>query len=179
MRGLTMTQPWATLVALGAKQYETRGWRTSYRGPLAIHAAKGWPKAAQAICVREPFYSVLDRGGYFRHEHEPPGGTLRVVQLPAGFVVAVVDVVACLQTGISGLFEPDWLAALSAQERAFGDYSPGRWAWRLENVRPIRHPIPARGYQFLWNVEPELLDEIHAQQGATPAGAHEDAPRIE
>lgn len=40
MKALSLTQPWASLVAVGAKRIETRSWRTSYRGPLAIHAAK-------------------------------------------------------------------------------------------------------------------------------------------
>jgi hypothetical protein len=35
MKTLTLHQPWATLVALGAKQIETRSWAASYRGPLA------------------------------------------------------------------------------------------------------------------------------------------------
>jgi hypothetical protein len=40
MKALTLIQPWATLVALGEKQIETRSWDTKYRGPLAIHAGK-------------------------------------------------------------------------------------------------------------------------------------------
>lgn len=40
MKALSLWQPWATLIAIGAKQYETRGWSTPYRGPLIIHAAK-------------------------------------------------------------------------------------------------------------------------------------------
>lgn len=38
MKALTLHQPWATLVAIGAKTVETRGWATKHRGPLAIHA---------------------------------------------------------------------------------------------------------------------------------------------
>jgi hypothetical protein len=38
---LTMTEPWASLVACGAKRIETRSWGTDHRGPLAIHAANG------------------------------------------------------------------------------------------------------------------------------------------
>lgn len=34
MRGLSLTQPWATLVAIGAKKIETRSWTTTYRGAL-------------------------------------------------------------------------------------------------------------------------------------------------
>jgi hypothetical protein len=41
MKVLSLTQPWATLAAIGAKKIETRSWSTAYRGPLAIHAAKG------------------------------------------------------------------------------------------------------------------------------------------
>lgn len=43
MKALTLHQPWASLVALGVKTVETRGWATSYRGPLAIHAGTHRP----------------------------------------------------------------------------------------------------------------------------------------
>lgn len=40
MKAITLWQPWASLLACGAKGYETRSWATSYRGQIAIHAAK-------------------------------------------------------------------------------------------------------------------------------------------
>lgn len=40
MKALTIYQPWATLIAIGAKHIETRSWSTKYRGPLAVHAGK-------------------------------------------------------------------------------------------------------------------------------------------
>ncbi len=43
MKAITLWQPWASLVAIGAKTIETRSWATSYRGPLAIHAAARKP----------------------------------------------------------------------------------------------------------------------------------------
>ena len=43
MKSLSLWQPWASLVALGIKTVETRSWATSYRGPLAIHAATHRP----------------------------------------------------------------------------------------------------------------------------------------
>ena len=50
MKALPVTQPYATLVALGAKHIETRSWSTRYRGPLAIHAGKGLgPVGARAL----------------------------------------------------------------------------------------------------------------------------------
>lgn len=48
VRALTLWQPWASLVAVGAKTIETRGWSTDYRGPLLIHAAKRKPDVGTA-----------------------------------------------------------------------------------------------------------------------------------
>jgi hypothetical protein len=45
MKALTLWQPWATLVAIGAKKVETRCWSKKYRGELAIHAAARIPPA--------------------------------------------------------------------------------------------------------------------------------------
>jgi hypothetical protein len=36
---LSVRQPWAGLIVAGHKDIENRTWRTSYRGPLLIHAA--------------------------------------------------------------------------------------------------------------------------------------------
>jgi len=41
MKALTISQPYASLIASGEKWVENRSWPTGYRGPLAIHAGKG------------------------------------------------------------------------------------------------------------------------------------------
>ena len=41
MKGLTVKQPYATLIAEGIKEYEFRTWKTNYRGEFWIHAGKG------------------------------------------------------------------------------------------------------------------------------------------
>ncbi|MET9956272.1 hypothetical protein ABZ135_32660 [Streptomyces sp. NPDC006339] len=38
LRGLTIKQPWADAVAYLGKDIENRTWRTTYTGPLLIHA---------------------------------------------------------------------------------------------------------------------------------------------
>jgi hypothetical protein len=37
---ISVRQPWAWLIVQGWKDVENRTWRTSYRGPIAIHASK-------------------------------------------------------------------------------------------------------------------------------------------
>lgn len=40
MKALTICQPYAHYIRTGEKRVENRSWKTSYRGPLAIHAGK-------------------------------------------------------------------------------------------------------------------------------------------
>jgi len=80
MKTISLWQPWATLVAIGAKQYETRSWSTKYRGLLAIHAAKRFDEVQKAYCEQEPFCSALLAGG-FSMKNLPLGGILAVVKL--------------------------------------------------------------------------------------------------
>lgn len=43
------------------------------------------------------------------------------------------------------------------REYVFGDYTPGRYAWILEDVKQLPEPIPAKGHQGLWNWEPHWM----------------------
>ncbi len=40
MKALSVRQPWASLIASGAKTIELRSWRTHHRGPLVIVAGR-------------------------------------------------------------------------------------------------------------------------------------------
>jgi hypothetical protein len=151
---LSLSPPYGTLVALRLKKIETRGWQTRYRGPLLIHQTaapgpKGTPEAALwDLCLSEPFRTALPRASPSR--------------LPRGKIVALVELVDCVPTAGprseqgTGPKYADWVHELSEAERAFGDYSAGRWAWLLDNVRPLPEPIAARGMPGLWSWEGEL-----------------------
>lgn len=154
---LTLTAPYGTLIQLLAKCIETRNWQTSYRGRIAIHQGAGLgpvggKRGLTALCGTEPFRSVLLAGGMLWE----PG-------LPLGAVIATAELVDCVPTGVlvqrgeiprhtSEGVPVIW--QLTEQERAFGDYSPGRFAWLLTDVRPLAEPIPARGALGLWKWQP-------------------------
>lgn len=147
MKALMLTQPWATLVALGKKKIETRSWATSYRGPLAIHAAKGFPRPARNLTAQEPFFSALGKG--FNYDYLPLGAVIATCEL--------VNVMRIPAPGGPSLFpltdrERQVLVRLPPPnpEFSFGDYTPGRWAWLLANIKALPEPIPATGSLGLW-----------------------------
>lgn len=145
MRALSLQQPWATLVAIGAKGYETRSWRSGYRGELAIHASKAYPYWCRELELLEYFAEALVR------EPRP---------LPTGAIVALAELADCRKI----VRDPDSFLDDPA-EAAFGDHTPGRFAWRLINVRKLRTPIPIKGSLSLWTVPPATADRVRLQAG--------------
>lgn len=62
MKALTVAQPYAYYIAVGAKPIENRTWPTAYRGPLAIHAGKSraWlDEDTEAECPGMAFGAVV------------------------------------------------------------------------------------------------------------------------
>lgn len=135
MRALTLTQPWATLVATGEKTIETRSWQTEHRGVIAIHAAKGMTEEDKAVCRVHPFSTALRKHG-----------VTAISQLPRGAVIATARLTACVKLSGHVAAEPPE----DSWERAFGDYSRGRYIWTLINVVALPTPIPAQGMLGLW-----------------------------
>lgn len=135
MKTLSLMQPWATLVAVGAKHLETRSWSTAYRGPLLIHASKRFPSYARDLVLIKPMSTILDG-----------------IPLPTGVVIAVVDLVDVMPSESVGCGEH-----VAEPERSFGDYSPGRFVWVLENERLLRRPVPFSGKLRLFDVPDELV----------------------
>lgn len=131
IRGITLFNPWATLVALGMKQYETRAWSTGHRGPLAIHAAgKG---------SFHPTYMELPEINKYAPD-------LKIDHLVFGAVLAIVDMVDC------GEIDQSYINQMTEMELAFGEWQPGRYAWKFENVQKLREPLIVRGQQGFWKV---------------------------
>ena len=132
MKALTLTQPWATLVAREAKRWETRSWTTYHRGPLAIHAAKEYPTYARHLRTIEPFATELRDVG----------------DLPLGVLLCVVELREVLRTEDAAVR----FVIEGTPEESFGDWSHGRYAWRLGIVRSFAEPKEWRGAQGLWNL---------------------------
>ncbi len=128
MKALTLTQPWATAIATGVKAIETRSWRTHYRGPLAIHAAKGFPRKAREFATFEFTIGRIPK------------------RLALGAVIAVATLVDIVPA-------EEVVYEISAIERLYGDYTAGRWAWKFADVHELDEPVPALGHPGLWNWE--------------------------
>ena len=121
MKAFTVCQPYAYAIVAGLKHFETRSWRTTIRGRVAVHAGKS------SFLPMANTRAVDDK-----------------IVLPLGAVIGTVEIVDCVPV-------QDILHGLTKQERALGDYSPERWTWVLKNPIMFDDPIPARGKQVCGN----------------------------
>lgn len=164
MKALSLIQPWASLIAIGAKRIETRSWRTSYRGPIAIHASKGFPGWARDTCDEEPFYSVLTRAGLLwpmGDETLTHQARERYLTIPLSAIVAVAYL---SDVDLAQRIDDAYLvrAGCPPHERDFGDYAPGRVGWLLGAVKRLSEPIPCTGARGLWDVPADIARQLEA-----------------
>lgn len=142
MKAISLWQPWASLISTGAKQIETRSYKTNVRGRIAIHAARKFQLGdLQEVILRtRPFQDGLA-------SLARPNAKVNLFDLPFGKIVATCELVACLPAD-----DRDLLLRMRPVEIEFGDFSVGRWAWMLADIVRLPEPVPCLGRQGWFNV---------------------------
>jgi len=150
---ISLWQPWASLcctthpldVTKSVKGFETRSWRTSYRGPLLIHAAQRFTAEERTACY-EPLIRESLRRSY-----------RSLADVPRGAIIGRVELVEC-HPAMAAVSEADEYA------RAMGYYAPGRFAWEITRPMFFREPIPYRGQQGLFDVPLAVVNGEEVEQ---------------
>lgn len=167
MKALTVRQPHAQLIVMGVKTIETRSWKTDFRGPLVIHAGATPPKTQDI----GPWHVWNESGHVWwldGREGDPESDNY--FELPLGAIVGtcnLVDVVPILEgTDELAIEEPrpcvvpyrsyrrkrfelslwrgnDPEGESIDDQLPYGDFTPGRYAWLLEDAKPTGERCPA------------------------------------
>ena len=156
MKAMSLRDPWGTLWAYDEKKCETRGRYTHHRGPLAIHIARTFADEELACALSEPFKSCLARHNF--HVVEDWQGVSH--NLPLGKIVAVTSIIDCVRSEDFPAKYPD---LDTPQERAFGDFSRGRYIWIRGPVILMPYPVPCRGSLGLWDIPLDVDARIAMQ----------------
>lgn len=137
MKGLTVSQPYASLIAGGRKWVENRTWGTPYRGWLAIHAGK----TSRYLDARA------------------------LLAFPTGRILAVGRLVACLNLEGPRRYDRATVLAdgVTVDDVLKHPYTEGPWCWVVQDVRELPTPLECRGAQGLWDVSAELFETIRGQ----------------
>lgn len=162
MKVITLWEPWATLMAIGAKRIETRDWRPHDDDcgyTVAIHAAKAGlsQRMLMGTCEEEYFRDVLRpllAGVFTGCDGDMGNGNGQprraVPRFDFGHIIAVgtllealpVESIGCLP----GVFD-DYPLLDTPQERAFGNYEEGRYGFVFTAVMRLPIPVPWKSRQ--------------------------------
>ncbi len=128
MKVISIIEPWASLIKEQVKFIETRSWKTNYRGKIYIHASlKKVPKKDERI---NNLVNLLNDKN-FKYGH----------------IIAEANLVDCIYMDESFLKE----IKNNKQEYICGEYSLGRYAWILKDIKSLKMPIKAKGNLGIWN----------------------------
>lgn len=133
IKAWSVRQPYATLIMLGLKQIETKTKTTKFRGTVMVHASSTMGPRERAVAIREGF--------------DPDA-------LPRGVLLGSVEIVDSQR--VEDL-------KVDAVERSVGDYSAGRWGWKLQNARPLASPVTCAGALSFWKVPAAAASKVSAQ----------------
>ena len=125
MKVLTIREPFATLIKDKVKIYETRSWKTNYRGEIYIHAAK----------IRSKASNVNIASTYLKSRENPE------------HMICKCILKNCIYMDENFINE----VKKNKEEYNSGHYEVGRFAWQLEVIEVLKEPIYAKGQLGIWN----------------------------
>ena len=125
MKVLTIREPFATLIKDKVKIYETRSWKTNYRGEIYIHAAK----------IRSKASNVSIASTYLKSKENPE------------HIICKCLLKDCIY------MDEDFISEVKKNKEEYnsGHYEVGRFAWQLEVTEVLKEPIYAKGQLGIWN----------------------------
>lgn len=153
-KALTIWQPWASLVMIGAKRYEFRRWNFADKPHLAklvgrrlvIHAGARPPRLAEVD-------DILNRIVSGESELDQTLAVPFLTDLRAKLAAKGTDPVplaAALGSAILG--RPRSVVDLFADQVADSDrLDQHMYAWPMADTQPFPAPVPAAGAQGFWN----------------------------
>lgn len=128
MKVLTIKEPYASIIMSGLKEYETRSWKTNYRGKIYIHAS---------IKIDDDLKSRKDLQKLVYDNN---------ITLKPGYILCEAYLDDCIY--MNDMF----IKNVSDKEKMVGRYELGRYAWHLSDIRVIE-PVQAKGKLGIWNYE--------------------------
>jgi len=131
VRAISLWQPWASLMACGAKMLETRSWDTAVRGQVYIHASQ------TKDGLKELYHAPLATIEAMEKALDLPMGRW-ATELPFGKIIARGDLI---NSGDAWRGLNIW-----PEQEPFGNFERGRFAHVYHRLKKIE-PVPYRGSQ--------------------------------
>ena len=140
---LSLHQPWASLLVLGIKRAEGRGWSTPYRGRLWIASTSQEPEAEDVAALEAEYRAVYDM-------LTPPFPS----SYPRSAVLGCVDLVDVME-------QERWQRWRRA--RGQREDSQSAFVFICERPRVLQLPVSVSGQHKLWQLSRQMVEGLQKQ----------------
>ncbi|WP_454018463.1 ASCH domain-containing protein [Azospirillum sp. Marseille-Q6669] len=157
-KALSIRAPWWWAILHMGKDIENRGWPTSYRGPVLIHASSWW-RQEEAMEDADEAGSIMRSTGFRPLDSAFPtddaGQPIRrltpaMLKAASGCIVGTVEIADCVSQSDSPWFF-------------------GRFGFVLRNPVAFAQPIPCKGALSFFSPSPEVMSAVRQQVEAIHA----------
>ncbi|MCC6789763.1 MAG: hypothetical protein IT547_18175 [Hyphomonadaceae bacterium] len=156
MRAISLWQPWASLcfTAFPGEEF-----------PIKRHETRGWPLPQSMVGQRVIIHAAKNRKGLGRGMdaalHDlcmDAFGCGYNYSLPFGAAIGTARLVLSLRM--------EECQPTNDSDEIAGDWSDGRFAWRLSEARAFKEPLAMIGRQGFWKPTEDISAALHTQRPA-------------
>jgi len=143
MQAISINQPFASLIVKGHKKFETRG-RLPYPiigQRIGICSSGTRIKQWKEYCKREEFQKFYRQLGW-------PD----ISKLPHGFLVGTVIIES------RELMTPELITTIKDEEKAYGEWKPGNYAWALRDPEYFTEFQPVLGRLGFYDLDEAIAN---------------------
>lgn len=171
MKALTIWQPWASLIMMGAKPYEFRSWpapKWIVGKRIAIHAAV---KCMASDELDDIIADLESSWGSNWGLGDPKAALDFMKRMRDDRSIARRQ--AVLGTALVG--EPIRCTVLFPNDR---DVDPDKWGWPMLEIDVFAEPIPVKGQQGFWNWDGKPMASEKKEKAEKPEIAAPETPDL-
>lgn len=156
MKALTIWQPWASLILLGAKPYEFRGWsahKSAIGQRIAIHAG-------QRPVRKSEIKTLIDR---LNSDEAWDTGLIKKIALPFlqqirdGKTIVPMSAIICTAILGTPVRADEIINEFGGPINDSNRSEHANFAWPLTSIEICMPPVPMPGMQGLWNLNEKEL----------------------
>jgi hypothetical protein len=140
MKVISIWNPYALLLAHGHKTIETRGWP-------APKSLIGQRIGIASTKIIRPDQRTAFEDEHFQEFYKQTGLFERLEDMPNGCLLATGLLHSC------DMMTEEDLDDITEEEKIYGWFEPGRYAWRMRAVEKLANPLPVRGAQGVWELD--------------------------
>lgn len=152
MKAITVHEPYASLIKEGKSFYIVKDFDSKYSGPIAIHAGTSNDLNSNSLSINEKENIEKALGKDYKYHN---GVIIAIAYMVRSWYLSSHSMPPNMFSSFP-YYISEYLANID--EKKYGGWYDGKYAFQIQNVKVLDKPIPTKGHQRIW--EWEIPNEV-------------------